>query len=918
MILSILPATASNISDADEFVEDSLAVNVQGTRATIRNESVTFNSGGAVIPGHLYYEAGSTQQPTVIFGVGYTAQVTGLYNSSNYGWLATELADNGYTVLVVRYWANYENPMELLNLTDDYSLWVTQTKDAVTAMKTGAIVGSSVNTVSIVDPTRIALGGHSIGGAVSIVAGAQDRRIKAVFALSPQNYAGQPRMNSFIDEMSPSPVQLQVGEADIFGGVATVQQSYNAASSPKQMVSYRYGTYSGFTDLGKVQNISIDDVPSAIKDALEPILQVNPLSTKQHEMSVKYTRGFLDYYLRNDATGFDFQSDYSEGYVIGGPFPPPPIPDVWHATVSNDGLDVIFNDVSTTPLELDFEIGNTITVRARITPRGIWEERVEAILTFPEGVQESFTMIYNDAYDTSAGDFFVDIEVPITHTLGTVKVNITATDSEDWTYTYDLLSFELTTNSEPPVIDSFTISPDQMIPGETITFTISASDPTGDAIAFYFIDFGDGTNSGWVETSTITHEYTESGIMDIRVKAMDEKAAVSAEYPKDKKVSTPPEADLKVDSTVKEGNELELDASGSSDQDGDGLWYFFDYGDGIDSGWTTSSKEGHRYDETGEVTVSLTVRDDWGIESEVVTATVTVKENKGDSAISAVTSSSGFPILIVIVVIFIILGGIFLLREEEEDTTTKGTEHKPSSLGDGKRKKKMKVPVNKMATKDGEKQIGPQGPRGGKGMPPGKPSQDTKSEDKASPGKRPMGKPGERTISSPKPKEGKKRPMGGIPPGRADQSKSALPQLLKEKTSGMPITGKSGIKPSGSESEELARPVTITATEKPTEGDAPAPTEKMDTAISDSEKQEVPLTQKGPQIQTQIPKEPKGEPEIDAPPIEEENWDDFSDGDDHGTEDDDSDESGDQGNEWEDEDFAIPVALKEKLQKESE
>ncbi|MCK4614574.1 MAG: hypothetical protein KAU14_07215, partial [Thermoplasmata archaeon] len=50
------------------------------------------------------------------------------------------------------------------------------------------------------------------------------------------------------------------------------------------------------------------------------------------------------------------------------------------------------------------------------------------------------------------------------------------------------------------------------------------------------------------------------------------------------------------------------------------------------------------------------------------------------------------------------------------------------------------------------------------------------------------------------------------------------------------------------------------------------------------------------------PPKPK-EPEVDAPPVKEESWDEAV---------------KEEGDIWEDEDFAIPVALKEKLKKESE
>lgn len=862
MILSIIPATASDIeSHSHSDADDEFPVNVGGTRADIRKQNVTFESGGTTVSGTYLYEPIAGKRPAVVFGVGYSAQATVLYDCTNYCWLAEYLAAEGYVVLVIRYWANYENPMELLNLTGDYSLWVQQTRDAVTALTDNGLTGTDgaiTQPSTIVDPARIALGGHSIGGAVSIVSGAQDRRIKTVFVLSPQNYAGTPRMNSFIDEMSPTPIQLQVGELDELGGVATVEQSYNVASSPKHMVKYRYGTYEGFTDLGNAENINIDDVPSAIRDPLGPILQVNPLSTKQHDQSKMYTKAFLDYYLMNDDSGFDFKSDYSEGYIITNPpLPPQEIPDVWHSTVSHQGLDVIFQSASTSPDELDFQDGNSISVRARITPKGIWEKNVDAVLTFPEGTTESYEMTYNDDYDVDAGYYSVELTgIPASHSLGFVTVNITAKDYDDVVHTYDGLSFELTTSSPTPTVDSITHSPDPIVPGEEITFTISASDPEGDAVPYFYMDFGDGSNSGWVESNMIDHTFAESGQYNIRVQAKDDKAAESDEKLLQRVASNPPEADLEVDSSVKEGDPLVLDASASSDPDGDDLEYLFIFGDGIESGWVSSSTIDHRYDELGDVTVTLKVRDEWGRESQEVQATVKVKENKGDSVISSVTSSSGFPIMVIIIVLIIVIGGIVLLRGDEESQEEKEAGRKMETK---KRPKPASgVPMARSVNEGGDSQ----GP-----LKKGRPIPRPKA-------------PGDRT-----------QPIG-------------------TKDDGTPVPMAAAARESPKEPEIDAPPVVRTQAPPPITPQAPPPP--------------IPAAPPGQQAPTQTqpepptPQDPPSEPEIDAPPItppvssgndeaeDGESWDDF--------EDEDSDESGDQQDDWEDEDFAIPVALKEKLQ----
>ena len=56
---------------------------------------------------------------------------------------------------------------------------------------------------------------------------------------------------------------------------------------------------------------------------------------------------------------------------------------------------------------------------------------------------------------------------------------------------------------------------------EEITFNASASEDDGE-ITEYFFDFGDGEDSGWVNTSTVTHSYSKSKEYAARVKVKDD------------------------------------------------------------------------------------------------------------------------------------------------------------------------------------------------------------------------------------------------------------------------------------------------------------------------------------------------------------------------------------------------------------
>ncbi|NIS19197.1 MAG: PKD domain-containing protein [Thermoplasmata archaeon] len=93
-------------------------------------------------------------------------------------------------------------------------------------------------------------------------------------------------------------------------------------------------------------------------------------------------------------------------------------------------------------------------------------------------------------------------------------------------------------------------------------------------------------------------------------------------------VNTRPIAQLVILMTeVNEGETVSMDASDSEDPDGRVRQYFFDYGDGTDSGWVFSSTINHTYGQTGTFEVRAYVRDEGGAQSaEPALVEVTVNE----------------------------------------------------------------------------------------------------------------------------------------------------------------------------------------------------------------------------------------------------------------------------------------------------
>jgi hypothetical protein len=99
-------------------------------------------------------------------------------------------------------------------------------------------------------------------------------------------------------------------------------------------------------------------------------------------------------------------------------------------------------------------------------------------------------------------------------------------------------------------------------------------------------------------------------------------------------VNTMPTAVLTVNrDKARVGENFALDASDSEDSDGRVRQYFFDYGDGTDSGWIFMTYVNHTYTEKGDYEIRLYVRDEGGAQNEepaIVIVTVTGGGSKQD------------------------------------------------------------------------------------------------------------------------------------------------------------------------------------------------------------------------------------------------------------------------------------------------
>jgi hypothetical protein len=74
--------------------------------------------------------------------------------------------------------------------------------------------------------------------------------------------------------------------------------------------------------------------------------------------------------------------------------------------------------------------------------------------------------------------------------------------------------------NDPPMKPATPVGPVDLKVGEQGTYTTSTTDPDGDPI-FYLFDWGDGTDTGWIEAGEASHIWSVKDIYEIKVKAKD-------------------------------------------------------------------------------------------------------------------------------------------------------------------------------------------------------------------------------------------------------------------------------------------------------------------------------------------------------------------------------------------------------------
>ena len=191
------------------------------------------------------------------------------------------------------------------------------------------------------------------------------------------------------------------------------------------------------------------------------------------------------------------------------------------------------------------------------------------------------------------------------------------------------LTMGLVTISDPPATPSIT-GPTHGVKNMEYTFRVATTDPDGDDV-YYYIDWGDGNNSGWVGpytsglTVTLTYSWSELGTYDVKVKAKDTYGATS-DWSEPLTIiiglNNPPNTpDKPTGKTSGKPGTTYLYSTKTTDADGDQVYYMWDWGDGSFSDWLGPSDSGatataqKSWTEKGTYSVKVKAKDINGDES---------------------------------------------------------------------------------------------------------------------------------------------------------------------------------------------------------------------------------------------------------------------------------------------------------------
>jgi hypothetical protein len=166
---------------------------------------------------------------------------------------------------------------------------------------------------------------------------------------------------------------------------------------------------------------------------------------------------------------------------------------------------------------------------------------------------------------------------------------------------------------------------------QTGSYSTSTTDPNEDQV-YYWFDWGDGNNSGWIgpydsgATGNSSYSWSSVDTYDVKVKAKDVFGAESDWSPiisvqvYDNNPPDKPSQPSGFNSIAK--NQQVSYVTSSTDEDGNQVYYLFDWGDGANSGWFgpydsgATGSSSHSWSSVGTYDVKVKAKDVFGAESD--------------------------------------------------------------------------------------------------------------------------------------------------------------------------------------------------------------------------------------------------------------------------------------------------------------
>ena len=188
------------------------------------------------------------------------------------------------------------------------------------------------------------------------------------------------------------------------------------------------------------------------------------------------------------------------------------------------------------------------------------------------------------------------------------------------------------TGNQPPEKPDKPSGPNTGSIDVSYSYSTASTDPENNQI-YYFFNWGDGSDSGWLGpytsgfTISATHKWTIENSYSIKVKAKDTLSAESSwsesltvtisreeNNPPNKPATPNGEASGKIGVSY-------IYESSTTDSDGNQIYYLFDWGDGTDSEWVGPydsgdiCQESHIWNTKGSYSIKVKAKDTLGAES---------------------------------------------------------------------------------------------------------------------------------------------------------------------------------------------------------------------------------------------------------------------------------------------------------------